>query len=122
MSVVKTTIKLQIKNQQAIYMGQHKQSIIDSEFEGFLQELVDYNLLDSDGIKLCIVRLAVEFGVESLSEQQNWLLKETVINNYVTEECIFCGGDIPWSEMILAIDTKMCGYCLHKMAKVNDAD
>jgi pimeloyl-CoA synthetase len=84
-------------------------SLDDEGYSDFLSEIVD--LLDepAKGITL----LVIDKGEVALSEKQRQVFQKFVIQEYVTEECSRCGGNIPWSEMFDAHDNDgLCSWCL----------
>lgn len=102
-------------------MGQAKHSFYEYEeresFNDFLKQLVDGAHLDDPA--LGITKKLIAEGRESLSQKQDYIFRTYVLDEFVTEDCSFCGSDIPWSEMYEALDNGgYCGYCVHKMEKL----
>lgn len=43
------------------------------------------------------------------------------IENNTVDECQRCGEDVPWCEMLEALDNGgLCSYCQHMMEKMNE--
>lgn len=52
-------------------------------------------------------------GYESLSEKQKFVFN-LMINDNIINECQKCGIDIPWCEMLDALNNgNLCNYCRH---------
>ena len=92
-------------------MIRDKEFYEDEGFLGYLQDLIEMKRLD--GMEAGIAKLVLDKGIEALSSKQLYIF-ETAINEFILDSCPRCGGDIPWSEMLDAIDNDgLCGYCLH---------
>lgn len=90
----------------------------EEDFNGFLQDLINSHRLESkeEGIS----KLVLDKGYESLSEKQKYVFDKLIDENIV-EECKRCGLNIPWCEMLEALDNGgYCNYCQYMMEKVNE--
>lgn len=84
--------------------------IPDTDFEDFLQQLIDGN--DIDGITLGITKQVISKGVDSLSEKQKFVFQRDVMNVFAEKLCTRCGCEIPWSEKYFATENDgMCSWC-----------
>lgn len=55
-----------------------------------------------------------------MSEKQRYIFDKAIENNTVAE-CQRCGVDIPWCEMLEALDNVgYRGYCQRMMEKINE--
>lgn len=84
-------------------------------FKGFLQHLVKGGNLE--GPALGITKIVIEKGESALTEKQRFIFREHAIKPNTIAKCSMCGGNIPWSEMYMAVDTELCGSCHHKVEK-----
>jgi hypothetical protein len=90
----------------------------DEEFESYVKELLDNDKLDGD-VVIGIAKQIVSKGAPSISDYQ----LDTFINHGIWEhlyeaECRRCGEDIPWSEMLNAVEESgNCSYCQHMIDK-----
>ena len=58
-------------------------------------------------------------GYDSLSDKQKYVFDKAIEKNAV-DKCQRCGIDIPWCEMLEALDNGgYCNYCHHMMEKIN---
>lgn len=89
------------------------------DFIDFLQELVDGGHLENAA--LGITKQIIAKGINSLKGEQTYVFKRYVLEHFVVDKCkgFSCGGgSIPWSEMYMAMETRMCSYCMHKHEKI----
>ena len=64
--------------------------------------------------------LTLDKGYDNLSDKQKYVFNKMIRNNSV-EECQRCACDIPWSEMLEALDNGgYCNYCQHMMEKLEN--
>ena len=100
-------------------MGMVKEQMLkDDGLSDFLREILDGGHLE--GAAEGITKKVIADGEDSLSDKQRYVFKSHVLDEFVTDECIRCGSDIPWSEMYEAYDNGgMCGWCDH-MTKKDD--
>jgi hypothetical protein len=89
----------------------------DSSFKSYVSELIDMKRIEGAAVT-GIAKQIVSKGVESLSEPQIKTFIEFGLSkeNYV-EYCDRCAEDIPWSEMLFALDDEYCSYCRHLIEK-----
>lgn len=85
---------------------------IDNEgLFGYLKELISSNRLEDK--ESGIAKLAIDKGCEVLSPKQRYVF-DKIVENYCVSSCSRCGSDIPWPEMLDALDNGgLCGYCRH---------
>lgn len=87
----------------------------EEDFKIFVNELLSSCRLE--GKEAGIAKLVLDKGYDNLSEKQRFVFDRSIENNTV-ERCHRCGTDIPWCEMLLALENGgYCGYCHHKMEK-----
>lgn len=87
------------------------------EFEGFVRDLVNSGRLEDK--EAGIAKRMLDKGYNSLSVKQKYVFDKTIRNNTV-KECHRCSCDIPWCEMLEAIDNGgYCGWCQHMMEKAD---
>lgn len=90
----------------------------EDDFNGFVEELINSSRLE--GKESSIAKQMLDKGYDSLSEKQRYIFDKAIENNTVAE-CQRCGVDIPWCEMLEALDNGgYCGYCQHMMEKINE--
>lgn len=90
----------------------------EEDFNGFVEELINSSRLE--GKEAGIAKLMLDKGYDSLSEKQKFVFDRAIEDNIV-DECQRCGDDIPWCEMLEALDNGgYCGYCQHMMEKMNE--
>lgn len=90
----------------------------EDDFNGFVEELINSSRLE--GKEAGIAKQMLDKGYDSLSEKQRYIFDKAIENNTV-DECQRCGVDIPWCEMLEALDNRSyCGYCQHMMEKMNE--
>lgn len=82
------------------------------DFNDFLKCLMDEQKVD-ESKESGIIRLVIDKGFNSLTDKQKFVF-ERAIRPYVFDECLKCGNDIPWSEMLAAEDNStLCSWCQH---------
>ena len=90
----------------------------EEDFNGFVEELINSSCVE--GKEAGIAKLMLDKGYDSLSEKQKFVFDRAIEDNTV-DECQRCGDDIPWCEMLEALDNGgYCGYCQHMMEKMNE--
>lgn len=95
-----------------------KERYCEEDFNGFVEELINSSRLE--GKEAGIAKLMLDKGYDSLSEKQKYVLDGAIENNTV-DECQRCGEDVPWCEMLEALDNGgFCGYCQHMMENMNE--
>ena len=88
-----------------------KKRYTEDGFQGFVAELVASNKIEEK--ELGIAKQMLDKGYKSLSEKQKYVF-DRMINNHTVNECQRCGIDIPWCEMLAALDNGgLCNYCQH---------
>ena len=94
-----------------------KERYQEEDFEGYLEDLIKSGRLDSTQIG--ITKYFIDHGYEALSRKQKYVFDKMIDENSV-EECARCGCDIPWSEMLEALDNGgLCNYCQHMQEKLD---
>ena len=66
-----------------------------------------------------ITKQVIDKGIDSLSERQKFIFDSMIQKNSV-EKCSWGGEDIPWSEMIEAMENG--GYCSACYKNLHDDD
>ena len=95
-----------------------EERFIEEDFEGFLEDLIKSGRLDDK--EAGIAKRMLDKGYDNLSDKQKYVLNKMIRNNSV-EECQRCACDIPWSEMLEALDNGgYCNYCQHIMEKLEN--
>ncbi len=90
----------------------------EESFKGFVVELINSGRLETN--EAGIAKQMLDKGYESLSEKQKFVFDKAIENNTV-DACQRCGLDIPWSEMLEALDNGgYCNYCQHMMKKMTE--
>ncbi len=93
-------------------MGWNDRMDEDDEKIGFLEEVVEYGMLDSTASG--ITKKVIKEGEGGLSDKQRYVFEKRVIERFSTPECKRCQDDIPWSEMFEAhMNGGYCGRCVH---------
>ena len=88
----------------------------EEDFEGFLNDLINSGRVDS--MQAGIAKYMMDHGYDSLSEKQKYVFDRMIAENSV-DECKRCAIDIPWCEMMEALDNGgYCNYCQHMMEKI----
>ena len=79
---------------------------MEKDFIDFLQNLIDSGWIEGDiaGIS----KQVIDKGYSSLTNQQKYTLKKG-ITSYCIEKCKECTHNIPWGDMIDALENG--GYC-----------
>lgn len=92
----------------------------EPDFNGFLEDLIQSGRLDDKEIG--IIRFYLDNGYKALSEKQRYVFDHTIEENSI-DDCIRCAIDIPWCEMLEALDNGgYCNYCQHMMEKEEEDD
>lgn len=90
----------------------------EEDFEGFVEGLINSGRIE--GKEAGIAKRMLDKGYEALSDKQRYIFDKTIKENYVAE-CERCGCDIPWCEMLEALDNGgYCSYCQHMMEKIEN--
>lgn len=94
-----------------------KERYQEDDFEGYLEDLIKSGRLEP--IQIGITKYCIDNGYEALSTKQKYVFDKIIDENSV-EECARCGCDIPWSEMLEALDNGgLCNYCQHMQEKLD---
>lgn len=95
-----------------------EERFIEEDFEGFLEDLIKSGRLDDK--EAGIAKRMLDKGYDNLSDKQKYVFNKMIRNNSV-EECQRCACDIPWCEMLEALDNGgYCNYCQHMMEKLEN--
>ncbi|MBR1928530.1 MAG: hypothetical protein IJ834_02175 [Paludibacteraceae bacterium] len=88
----------------------------EEDFEGFVQDLISTGRIE--GKEAGIAKLMLDKGYDALSDKQKYVF-DKMINENSVEECKRCAIDIPWCEMLEALENGgYCNYCQHMMEKI----
>lgn len=99
------------------FLGMKKDNYYDDEFKGFVQALIDSGRIE--GKEAGIAKCMLDKGYDALSDKQKYVFDKMIENNTIAE-CKRCGCDIPWSEMLEALDNGgYCNYCQYMMEKID---
>lgn len=92
-----------------------KERFSEEDFEGFVLDLIHSGRLNDK--EAGIAKRMLDKGYDTLSEKQKFVFDKAIENNTVNE-CQRCAIDIPWCEMLEALDNGgFCNYCHHMMGK-----
>lgn len=87
----------------------------EDDFNSFLEDLVSSHRIE--GIEAGITKYVIDHGYDALSIKQKNVFDKMIANNTVSE-CKRCATDIPWSEMLDALDNGgLCNWCQHMEEK-----
>ena len=90
----------------------------DPDFESFVEELLRVERLNEK--EAGIAKQMLDQGYDSSSDKQKYVFDKAIENNSV-KECKRCSSDIPWCEMIEALDNGgLCGWCQHFKEKIDE--
>jgi len=81
----------------------------EDDFNECLEQLIKMDMIEKDFVK-DIAEIVLTEGYDSLSENQRRAFIFCAIKPNSKKECDRCGIEIPWSEMIEAVETGLCGY------------
>lgn len=88
----------------------------EDDFEGFVQDLINTGRIEEK--EAGIAKLMLDKGYDKLSDKQKYVF-DKMINENTVEECKRCATDIPWCEMLEALENGgYCNYCQHMMEKI----
>lgn len=91
---------------------------LEEDFEGFVEDLIKSGRLEDK--EFGISKRMLDKGYGSLSNKQKYVFDKMIDSNSV-EECKRCACDIPWCEMLEALDNGgYCNYCQHMMEKLEN--
>ncbi|MDN0023367.1 hypothetical protein [Leyella lascolaii] len=91
---------------------------LEEDFEGFVEDLIKSGRLEDK--EFGISKRMLDKGYGSLSDKQKYVFDKMIDSNSV-EECKRCACDIPWCEMLEALDNGgYCNYCQHMMEKLEN--
>lgn len=92
-----------------------KERYQEDDFKVFVNELLSSCRLE--GKEAGIAKLVLGKGYDNLSEKQKFVFDRSIQRNTI-ERCQRCDNEIPWCEMLLALENGgYCGYCQHMMEK-----
>lgn len=87
----------------------------EEDFDGFVEQLIGSGRIDDK--QSGIAKLYLDKGYDILSEKQKYVFDKSIEDNSI-DSCERCGIDIPWCEMLDALDNGgYCNYCQHMMEK-----
>lgn len=92
-----------------------KMRFLEDDFKGYLEQLIELGRLEP--MQSGITKFVIDEGYDSLSPKQRKVFDYMVDKNTVSS-CQRCGTDIPWCEMLEALDNGgFCSYCQHMIEK-----
>lgn len=90
----------------------------EEDFNSFVEQLIQSGRLNET--ESGIAKYYLDKGFSKLSDKQKFVFNRAIENNYVIE-CARCAMDIPWCEMLEALDNGgYCNYCQHMMEKIEN--
>lgn len=93
-----------------------KDRFYESDFKDYLNDLINTGRLSDT--EAGIAKQVIDKDYDSLSEKQKFVFDRAISNNSI-EECKTCGTDIPWSEMLNALDNGgLCSHCQRMWEKM----
>ena len=93
-----------------------EQRFQEEDFNGYLNELIDLEMVEDTA--LGITKKVMHEGVDSLSSKQLYILKTFAVGHNYQESCERCVSEIPWCEMVEALDNGgLCSWCWHMLEK-----
>ena len=93
----------------------NKERYFEEDFKGFLGQLISSGRIE--GKEAGIAKYDIDNDYDSLSDKQKYVF-DRMIDEYSIKECKRCGCNIPWCEMLEALDNGgYCNYCQHMMEK-----
>jgi hypothetical protein len=92
--------------------------IKEEDFNSFLHDLLTHGLIEDDMHK-GITKLVLNKGYEILTDKQKQVFMYYVLAPNYIEKCIRDAEDIPWCEMVYAVEEGdgLCSYCRHLLEK-----
>lgn len=95
----------------------NKDRYLEEDFEGFVKDLINSDRLEIK--EAGIAKVMLDKGYDYLSDKQKFVFDKSIENNMVME-CKRHGGDIPWCEMLEALDNGgYCSFCQHMIEKID---
>ena len=87
----------------------------EEDFKGFLEQLISSGRIE--GKESGIAKFVIDNDYDSLSDKQKYVFDRMIDENSI-KECERCGSEIPWCEMLEALDNGgFCNYSQHMMEK-----
>lgn len=91
---------------------------IEEDFNSFVEDLIRSGRLNEEEAR--IAQYMLDNGYIALSEPQKRVFDNAIRKNSV-KECGMCAEDIPWNEMLNALDNGgLCSYCQHVKEKMDE--
>ena len=87
------------------------------EREGFIDYLENIVKNIDDETTKGIAKLAVDRGIDSLSDKQKYVL-EKGLSDYVMLECPDCGEQIEFDNMEIDMFNGRCSYCQNRYERI----
>lgn len=93
----------------------NKENYYEEDFKGFVEQLISSGRIE--GMEAGIAKYMIDHDYDALSVKQKHVFDRMIDENSI-KECKRCGCDIPWCEMLEALDNGgYCNYCQHMMEK-----
>lgn len=90
----------------------------EEDFNSFVEDLIRSGRLNENEARTA--QYMLDNGYEALSEPQKRVFDDAIRKNSVNE-CGMCAEDIPWNEMLNALDNGgLCSYCQHVKEKMDE--
>ena len=94
----------------------NQQRYNEPDFKYFLEQLLASGRIE--GKEAGITKFVIDNDYDSLFDKQKYVFDSMIERNTV-KECKGDGIDIPWCEMLEALDNGgYCNYCQHMMEKI----
>jgi len=88
----------------------------EEDFPDFLKQLIQLKMIE--GKAAGIAAKVIDDGIDSLSEKQRYVFNKEIIEHYYVERCERDDIEIPWCEMLEALDNGgLCAWCDHMVEK-----
>lgn len=89
---------------------------IDYELEAYNEYLE--SLLDKlDDPARGITKYVISNGEDALTENQMFVFKQKVKDEFMIDECPICADSVAWEEMSFTMEEGMCPHCYHQFNK-----
>ena len=94
-----------------------RQVVQEEEYLDYLKDLIQSGMIDGQAA-IGIAKQVASGQANQLSDKQWDVFEKYVFKPFYVEECTRCACEIPWCEMMDALDNGgYCNYCVHMMEK-----